>query len=137
KTLVQDKIEVKYLDAEKPSVPGLRPAFALTQGYLVLASSPDAVAAFNNPIRGERPRDEFPLFRTSLKGLRQFVKDRREPVAGAVAEQNGIKKEDAEARLDALVVGLELFDRLELTERPTAGQVTLTLRLQPSEPFRK
>jgi Protein of unknown function (DUF3352) len=137
KTLVQDKVEVKYLDAEKPSVPGLRPAFALTQGYLVLASSPDAVAAFNNPTRGDRPRDEFPLFRTSLKGLRQFVKDRREPLAAAVAEQNGIKKEDAEARLDALVVGLELFDRLELTERPTAGQVTLTLRLQPAQPFRK
>jgi hypothetical protein len=137
KTVMQDKVEVKYFAAEKPSVPGLRPAFALTQGYLVLASSPEAVAAFSSPTRRDRPADEFPLFRTSLKGLRQFVKDRREPLAAAVAEQNGIKKEEAEARLDALVVGLELFDRLELTERPTAGQVTLTLRLQPAQPFRK
>ena len=34
-------------------------------------------------------------------------------------------------------MGLELFDRVELTRRVTTDQATLTLRIRPAEPLRK
>src|SRR5262249_17824788 len=128
--------EVKYFVNDQLFPPGLQPAYALNDGYLVLASSPDAVRRFATTSPTRRPAtEEFPLLRMSLKELRQFVQDRREPLGQAIADKNQISKEDAAARLDALVVGLQLCDRLELVQRAGAGQTLLTLRFQTVKPL--
>ena len=36
-----------------------------------------------------------------------------------------------------LLLGLQFFDRLEVTQRPAPGQVMFTLHLQTSQPLRK
>src|SRR5262249_42185979 len=60
-TVVQDQVEVKYLASDPAFLPGLQPAFALSNGYLLLASSPEAVRRFSvaaprtPPASGERP----------------------------------------------------------------------------------
>jgi hypothetical protein len=137
-TAVQDQVEVKYLVSDTAFLPGLQPAFALCHGYLVLASSPEAVRRFSAaPKRSLPASEEVSLLRVSLSRLRDYLKARREPLAAAVADKNGIPKEEAERRLDGLVLGLQLFERLEVTQRPGDGQVTLTLRLQTIEPLRK
>jgi hypothetical protein len=137
-TAVQDQVEVQYLVSDTAFLPGLQPAFALANGYLVLASSPEAVRRFSAAApRTPSPSAEQPLVRVSLSRLRDYLKARREPLAAAVAEKNGIAKEEAERRLDGLVLALQLFERLELSQRPGDGQVTLTLRLQTIEPLRK
>jgi hypothetical protein len=138
KTEHQDEVEVKYLAGD--SLPaGLNPAFALKDGYLVLASSPEAVRRFGRPA-AEVPRDAggpFPLLRLSLGELRRYVQERREPLAQATAEKNGMTPEEAEKRLNGLLLGLQFFDRAEVSHAAGDGQITLTLRLQPSRPFRK
>jgi hypothetical protein len=137
-TAVQDQVEVQYLVSDTAFLPGLQPAFALANGYLVLASSPEAVRRFSAATpRTPNPSAEQPLLRVSLSRLRDYLKARREPLAKAVAEKNGIAREEAERRLDGLVLALQVLERLELSQRPGDGQVTLTLRLQTIEPLRK
>jgi hypothetical protein len=137
-TAVQDQVEVKYLVSDTAFLPGLQPAFALCHGYLVLASSPEAVRRFSAATpRTLPPSQDLPLIRVSIGRLRDYLQARREPVALAVADKNGITKEEAERRLDGLLLGLQLFERLEVSQRPGDGQVTLTLRLQPIQPLSK
>src|SRR5262249_9467814 len=137
-TAVQDQVEVKYLVSDTAFLPGLQPAFALCHGYLVLASSPEAVRLFSAATPRTPPSSqELPLLRVSLGRLRDYLQVRRERVARAVADKNGITREEAERRLDGLLLGMQLFERLELSQRPGDGQVTLTLRLQPIQPFSK
>jgi hypothetical protein len=138
KTENQDGVEVKYLAGE--SLPaGFNPAFALKDGYLLLASSPEAVRRFGKPA-SESTRDAggpLPLLRLSLSELRRYVQERREALARATAEKNQMPPEEAEKRLNGLLLGLQFFDRAEVSQTAGPGQVTLTLRLQPSRPFRK
>jgi hypothetical protein len=138
KTEQQDGVEVKYLAGEALP-PGFSPAFALKDGYLLLATSPEAVGRFARPAAGKAPdaRGPFPLLRLSLGELRHYVLERREPLAQVTAEKNQIPREEAEKRLNGLLLGLQLFERAELTQTHDPGQLTLTLRLHPSRPFRK
>jgi hypothetical protein len=136
KTVEQDKLEVKYLSGGGLP-PGLQPAYALDNGYLLLASSPEAIRQFHNAVPASlASSEETPLLRMSCKEIRRFVKERREPLAAAVAEKNQITKDDASKRLDVLLSILEWVDRVELTQRPEKGQVTFTLRVQTALPLK-
>jgi hypothetical protein len=140
KALMQGQVEVKYLVNDKRFPPGCRPAIALKDGYLVLASSPEAIGRFGgaSPDRdtGSGARD-VPLLRLSLHGVRTFLSERREPLTGYSAGVNRLAKEVVARAIDALLMGLEPLDRLELSQRGTTGQVTLTLRVRTAWPLRR
>jgi hypothetical protein len=133
-TVVTDKTEVKYFSGAKAFPPGWQPAFALKGGYLVLASSPEAVRRFA-PAPGASSGGPAPLLRVSFKGWRAYLKERREPLAAALAERDRISPGQARLRLDGLRAGLELVDRLEVLQETKAGQVTFTARLQTAQPL--
>jgi hypothetical protein len=132
RSTLQDKTEVKYLVNDEQLPPGLRPAFALKEGYLVLATSPEAIPRFRGaPLQTSGPATgEVPLLKLSLSGWCQFLKERREPILEFAAAKNQVSKEEASRRLDHLLVVLQLFDRVELNQRSGRGVVTLTLRVQ-------
>jgi hypothetical protein len=134
----ESKKGIKYLEGERCFPPGLQPAFSLQGGYLVLATSLEIVRRFGIPAAGAAdPTAPFPLLRVSFKDCRAYLKDRREPLAVALAEKNGVSKEEAGKWLDGVQEGLRLIDRLELRQRTTPGQVTFTLALQPAQPLKK
>jgi hypothetical protein len=139
KATMQDQVEVKYLTGEKVLPPGLRPAFALKDGYLVLATSPEAIRAFAAKRTGTLVTEagEVPLMRASLRALRAFLKERREPLLAHAAQKDHVAPDEAARRVDGLAEVLELFDRVELTQRSAADQVTLTLRVKPAQPLRR
>jgi len=136
KTVVQDKVEVKYLVQDKIFPPGLQPAYALKEGFLLLGSSPEAVQLFRlagSPVSGE----EVPVFRSSLAALRTYLTERREPLAASITEKQQLTRQEAGQRLDNLVAALQFFDKIELTQRPSPNQVILTLRVYLAQPLRK
>lgn len=136
KTANQDKIEVKYFANDKRFPPGFQPAYAVKDGYLLLADSPDTIRAFKTP-SGTAATEEVPLLRASLVTLRGYLKERRETLVDYLAEKNQIMRDEAARRLASLQMGLQFFDRVELTQRATAEQFTLTLRVKTSQPLRK
>jgi hypothetical protein len=135
KTTVQDKVEVKYLAGAAHFPPGLQPAFALKDGYLVLASSPDALRRFA-PVK-ELPAGEVPVLRISIVDLRNYLQTYRRPLVAALAAQNETKQEEVERHLDGLLSALQLFDKLEINQRVTAGQAAVTLRVRTAQSLRK
>jgi hypothetical protein len=136
KTVVQDKVEVKYLAGGTHFPPGLQPAFALKDGYLVLASSPEAVRRFT--LRSARPAEgEVPLLRVSFTGLRRYLEAHRSAISAALSGQNKSTPADVEKQLDAMLLGLRAFDRLEVSQRTVEGQVALTLHVRPTLSLQK
>jgi hypothetical protein len=129
KTAVQDTVEVKYLADSKALPAGLKPALALKDGYLVLASSPDAVRRFAARPAAVSSGAEVPLLRLSFPELVRFLKSRREPLLSFLADQNQTSRETAGRWLDGLLETLEVFQALEVTQRADGGQLLLRVRL--------
>jgi hypothetical protein len=137
--VMQDGVEVHYLVHEEKFPPGFRPAFAIKGGYLVLASSPDAFRRFHPPTSSEAarvPETGPPLFRLSVRDLREYLRTRRAALVEYSERKDGISREEAGRRLDGLLAVLHLLDRIELRERRDPGRVILTPRLTPSEPLK-
>jgi hypothetical protein len=134
KSVAQGQVQVKYLDNERLFPPGLQPAFALQNGYLVLASSPQAIERLGPASPRENGRNEgagdVPLVRISFKAWRDFLQQRREPIIAFMAERDKISKEEAGQRLEQVQANLQYVDHIELSHRATPGQVTLTLRVR-------
>jgi hypothetical protein len=131
----QDKVEVKYLDGDGAFPPGVRPAYALLDGYLVFASSPEALRRFG-PARPAKSSGEVPLLRLSAQGLHRYLTERREALLPVVAEKNNLSNDEAARRLDGLLAGLRLLDRVEIVHSSEGGKLSLTLRLQAAQPLK-
>jgi hypothetical protein len=135
KSVKQDKVEVRFLTGGDLPL-GLEPAFALDNGYLVLASSPEAIRRFHAVSPAKLDAADVPLLRMSFKAVRDYLKERRDPIVAAVAEKNQIDKQEAAKKLDGLLAVLQWVDRLDLSQQSETGQVTFTLRLQTALPLR-
>ena len=66
-TMMQDKVEVKYLASARAFPAGVQPACALKDGYLIFASHPEAIARFNAPDAKIGVPKESPLLRLSTR----------------------------------------------------------------------
>lgn len=139
RSTTQDQAEVRYLTQED-FPPGLQPAFGLKGGYLVLASSPEAIRRFRPDGPGESSRaagDETPVLRLSLRDLAAYLKGRREALAAWAAAHHAIGPEEAARRLGNLASALELFDRLDVGRRASAGRFDFVCRLRTAQALRK
>lgn len=137
KTEEQDRLEIRYLTNNAGREMGLEPAFGLCEGYLVIASSPASLKRFAVAVPPKVKPTETPLLRLSLKHLREYLTERRAPLTTYLAEQHQTTAQQVGRHLDDLVTVLGLFDRVELTQKTTTGQVGFALRLRPAQPLRK
>lgn len=136
RTVVQDRVEVRSLVNETLFPPGLQPAFALKDDYLLLASAPGVVHRFQPPGSESTAAGEVPLLRASLRSLAAYLHERRTPLLQHLATRGTHPEAEASRRLDGVLSVLTLFDRVELTQQTAPGRVTLTLRVQPAQPLR-
>jgi hypothetical protein len=137
--LRQDKVEGYYLTNDQQFPPGFQPAFALKEGYLVVASSPEAVLRFS-PAASISPSPaapDVPLIRISLKELALYLKTHRQALADYAAQKKQVSKEEASNRLQALAQVCQLVDRIELTQRSGAGRLSVVLRVRTAQPLGK
>jgi hypothetical protein len=137
KTTMIDKQPVKYLTGDKAFPPGVQPALALREGYLVLASSLEAVRRFRPADRGTDPDTGILLWRISFTACRTYLTERRKDLCAAVAEKDEISTEEAGKRLDNLVAGLQFLDRAEVRLQTAANHALFMFRLQPAQPLKR
>lgn len=138
KTATIDKLEVRYLASPTGQAIGLQPAFGLSDGHLVIASTPETLRRFAVAPKGAKlPPGEVPLLRVSFADLRQYLKDRQKELSNALAEQQKLAPKEMEAQIENVLAALSLVDRLELTQQVAANQVSFKLRLKPVKPLRK
>jgi hypothetical protein len=126
--------EIKYLDDDKEFPPGVQPAFACRDRYLVLGSSPKAVERFATG--AVAPAASRPFFRLACKPLVAYLRDRRQELASYAAARSGVAKETAVAGIDRLVEVLELVDSLEIRSKRFEGGFAWSVELRLAEPLR-
>ncbi|MCI0461378.1 MAG: DUF3352 domain-containing protein [Gemmataceae bacterium] len=129
----QEGVEVHYFSGKK-FPPGVRPAFALKGGYLLLASSPEAVRRFAAEAGPLPDGPSAPLVRLSLQRLSRVLADRREPLLDFLMARTGLPREQAAERLEGFLSLLGLFDRVEVTQRTEGGRIDWVVRLQTFVP---
>jgi hypothetical protein len=133
-------VEVRHLIGEKAFPPGLQPAFAYKDGYLLVASSPQAIRSFgaNGPPHpvGASAR-EIPLLRLSFAALGQFLKDRQAALTPYLAEKSRLAPGEVARKIQNLIDGIALFDRLDLAHYSAHNQHSVVLRIRTSQPLRK
>jgi len=130
RVMPQDGVDVRVLENDQGFPPGLQPAFAWKEGFLVLASSPDAVRRFRAPKGDPPPSAEVPLVRIALSGWANYLRNYREPLATFLADAHGLPPGEVQKRLGHLLGTLEPFDVLEVTQRTGPGQAAVSVRLR-------
>jgi hypothetical protein len=128
-TLKQDKTQIKYLTSAKRFPPGVQPAFASKDGYLIFASAPEVIQQFVLLKVPAGDDAESPLLRISARGWREFLGAHKSEIVEFVSKKMDLPAKDAETRIDAAAENLKPFDRLELLARSKPNQATLVIRL--------
>jgi hypothetical protein len=132
-TLKQDNVEIKYLSNDNLFPPGFQPACALKDGYLLLATIPDAIARFRPAAAPAPASGEIPLLRISPKGLAKVLREHRESVIDQIAANNQMSKMAAALKLDNALAALDLVERIEIARSGGSGQASFVLRISPAK----
>ncbi|MFL5341322.1 MAG: hypothetical protein ACJ8F7_14345 [Gemmataceae bacterium] len=134
KTARQGEIEVKYLACDG-FPPGFQPAYAVKNGFLVVASSPTAVAAFGS---GSLTAKSAPIISLAFRQLDSYLSAHQADLVSWIAAGDKVSKDDAVRQIEYIRVGIELLDRLELSsDTPQPGRPRLSLRLSFTKPLKK
>jgi hypothetical protein len=133
RTVKQGVVEVKHLAHDKLFPPGVEPALALKDGYLLLASAPDAIAAFRASDSPAPPASETPLIKIAPREWSRLITTHRQAMIDHFVEKNKDTPATAGKIVDGLASGFELFQSLNLSQRVGGGQVVWTVRVTPGK----
>jgi hypothetical protein len=133
KTTRAGDADVVYLTAAGLPA-GVQPAYALKDGFLFIATHPDAVTRLKP---GKAPAEDR-LLVLSFRNVDRYLSARADDLKQFLVTQNKTPAEDAAHQIAQLRAGLELLDRLELVnESHQPGQAKLTVRLHFTAALRK
>ncbi len=131
-TMMQDKVEVKYLSNAKLFPPGLQPACALKDGFLLLGSSPDAIRTFRKRDTKPDATEETPLLRVSTRELAKLLRQREDEIVTNLQQRHAMPDREAKQNLQSVTSLLDMFERVTISQNAEAGQANWTLRLTPA-----
>ncbi len=133
RSVQQGSTEVKYLVQDKLFPAGFQPALALKDGYLLLATAPEAIAKFRAQPAGITTPGEVPLVKISPPELARLMKQRRDLLLDQMVQKGKESPAAAGQILDGLIEGLDLFHALHFVHRAGDHQSALILRLIPAK----
>ena len=130
KILKTEQGEAQYASCKKGRELGLVPTFGLTQGYLVLASSPEAWKEFALRKPTAVKSKETPLFRLSIAELRRYIRKHQIAVTKFLAAQNETTARSIQEKLNGFMAILSLVESLDLRQTRENGLIHFQLRAQ-------
>lgn len=131
-------VRITSLWNEQWAEAGLQPAGTVKDGYLVLASSPDAIARFQPRAKAVASKEgRIPLARISFTRAGEYLNDpqRRASLVSFLGQMHQQPANDIEQRLQHVTGVFDLFDAMELWHETGNGGITLSLRLTTKEPL--
>jgi hypothetical protein len=128
RTLQQGPVEIKHLANDELFPAGFQPALALKDGYLMLATSPAAVAAFKRHDQATHG-DDVPLVRFAPAELAQSMRQHRSKLIEHTVQKQNVARAAAEQQLDQLTQVLDVFERATLSLRVQSDQIAWVLRV--------
>ncbi len=116
---------------------GLRPCFALKGGYLLIATSPDAIKSFRAPTGEPKPGGDVPLARFNAVSVRAYLTTHAAELAKLLATTGAGDEKTLAEQLGVLTLVLEPVDKVELLTRGDANGLKLMLRVKTAKPLKK
>ena len=133
-----DRLVIKSLVNEKGFPPGLRPSFAIMNGYLVLATSPEAIKQFEVPAADKRQPGDTTLAKFSGTRTREYLQMHGPRLAKFLSEMGTVGDEKkTREMLETLADVLELIDSVEVITRPDENGLRIAVRIKPIMPLKK
>ena len=135
KIVRQETVEVHYLDGDQVFTPGLQPAWAIKEGYLVFASSPQAMLQFRS--QGSTPSStgpEWPFLKLSATELAKLLRAHRSQVIEFLAEKSNLPQAAVNQTFDSALGVLDLIDQVTVSQSSGNGQIAWTLHMKPRVP---
>jgi hypothetical protein len=133
----QNGIEVNNLRNGVKFPKGFRPAFAKKDGYLVVASSPEALHRFGKPSAPRPQGMHTPIMKIGFKQLAALIKDRRESVTAVLGKKRQMTPQAAAKHFEHLTWSLEQFDTAEMVQRTEGNRLAWIFRMRTAEPAKK
>jgi len=131
-------LTITTLVNDKGFPPGFRPSFALTQGYLVIATSPDAIRRFTPPAAGAAlPKGDITLATLSGIRTREYLQTHGAKLAAILAELGVGEAKAVRTHLEDIAGVLELIDTATVIARPTENGLRIAVRVKPAKPLLK
>jgi hypothetical protein len=130
-------VAITSLVNDKGFPPGFRPSFALKGGYLLVATSPDAIRAFKPSVGAAKPGAEVPLLRFSASATRAYLQTHRVQLAKFLAASGTGDENDLLKQFDQIAAALEPLERVEVIARGEAEGLRLAVRVQFVKPLKK
>ena len=115
--------------------PGVRPSFAMKEGYLLISSDAGAIRRFRKPtVPAATP--EVPLARFHATALRAYLNAQGPRLARFVAERSGASAAEMDERIKQMSGLLESLDRVDVIARTTGPTIHVAVRLVPTKPLK-
>jgi hypothetical protein len=129
---------IKYLVNEKGFPPGFNPAFGIANGYLVVATSPQAVRTFEVPALGSRPtKDHATLARFSGVQTRDYILKHGGGLAKILSEFGAGAELTLLAQLQSIAAVLELVKEADVVLWGDENGLKVALRVTLAKPLKK
>jgi hypothetical protein len=127
---------VKSLVNPKGFPPGFRPSFAVVKGYLVLATTPEAVTRFAPPPEKSAAAGSVTVATFSGGRAREYLRAHGPKLAAFLAGLGGDDEKKVRGDLETIAEMLELVDSADLTLRDLDDGLKLVLRVKPAKPLK-
>jgi hypothetical protein len=129
---------IKSLVNEKGFPPGFRPSFAIKQGYLVLATSPDAIKRFDPTVpKPALPRETSTLAKLNGTQMRAYLQTHGAKLAKFLADIGIGNEKGLAEHIANLADVLELVDSAEVILRSDEKGLQIAVRVNPAKPLKK
>ncbi|MCE9567272.1 MAG: hypothetical protein K8U57_35165 [Planctomycetes bacterium] len=131
-------VVIRSLVNDKGFPAGFRPSFGLTQGYLVLATSPEAIKQFKPPVQdGPLMKGYTLLAKVSGTETRKYLQTHGDKLAKFLAEIGTGDAKTLQGHIEGIVAGLELVDTVDLIHRDIENGMKLSVRVKTTKPLKK
>jgi len=131
-TVVQDKIEIKYLSNDSVFPADVQPASAIKGGYFLIGTSPEAFAHFALKSEKTEMASQSPILSLNLPGLAKAIRQNREAIIEHISLKNHASKAAAEMDLQYLLSVIDLIDRVDVVRTSGGGQMSFILQITPA-----
>ncbi len=125
------EIEVRYIVGDATLPKGVRPAYAWKQGYLLFASTPDAIASFRAPSEANASGPAT-LMRFAPKAWVSYLQTHKSTLAAMLAVQTKNNPTEVAGHIEGAIQLLKLFNSVELAVRTEPDKAWLELKIVPA-----
>lgn len=114
---------------------GFRPSFALKDGFILVATSPEPIRRFALP-KTDSATGEATVLRVSGRGIRDYLQAHGEQLARFLAAAGHGPEDQFRTQFSPVASVLELIDRVDLVTRGDASGLRVTARLRLAKPLK-